>query len=274
MHRRGSARHAHHHWPAARRLLDEKLVRVQLWQPGLRVTEAGPALARALVAALTVQACEAGMALISGEDRDELVRLILLSLGQSPETETRGILDAPKRQAAGLLMHVATWYAKKHRVEQARGGGAAAGDVLLYQVRGDCIRKFIADAIDKAKQPLYLLSHSLGGIACLDLLISQHIPAVKGLITAGSQGPLLYELGALWSLTPPHALPEHFPPWLNIFDPNDLLSYMAKPVFPNDKRIHEEVVWSRQPALAAHSAYWNQSRTWSAIWKFVEKYGD
>jgi hypothetical protein len=48
--------------------------------------------------------------------------------------------------------------------------------------------------------------HSLGGIACFDMLALPDPPEVARLVTAGSQSPLLYELGALASLKPPQGL--------------------------------------------------------------------
>ena len=66
------------------------------------------------------------------------------------------------------------------------------GDILVYQSRGAAIRTFIRKKIDAAKPPVYLLAHSLGGIACVDLLGGENPPKVACLITAGSQAPLLY----------------------------------------------------------------------------------
>jgi hypothetical protein len=59
--------------------------------------------------------------------------------------------------------------------------------------------------------------NSLGGIACVDLLIQEPLPQVKLLVTAGSQAPFLYEINALSSLEYGKPLPGHFPEWLNIF---------------------------------------------------------
>ena len=71
----------------------------------------------------------------------------------------------------------------------------------------------------------------------------------------GSQSPLLYELGALRSLKRGQPLPSAFPPWINLYDPNDLLSYVAEKLFPG--RVNDIKVQSGELPLAAHSAYWN-----------------
>jgi hypothetical protein len=73
-------------------------------------------------------------------------------------------------------------------------------------------------------------------------------------VTAGSQGPFLYESGSLPSLEHPEPLPPHMPDWLNLYDPHDLLGYLGAGLFPG--RVTDVRVDSRQPFPAAHSAYW------------------
>jgi hypothetical protein len=108
----------------------------------------------------------------------------------------------------------------------------------------------------------------LGGIACVDLLVTEYLPCVKGLITVGSQAPLLYEIGALSSLERSEALPEHFPEWLNVWDRCDFLSYLASPVFHSPK-VRDHQVDSGQPFPHPHSAYWGNPDTWQAIKQFL-----
>ena len=102
------------------------------------------------------------------------------------------------------------------------------GDVLLYQSRGEEMRAFIRRKIETATPPITLMAHSLGGIACFDLLASSDPPVVAHLVTVGSQSPFFYEIGALASLKPTQKLPAGFPPWLNVFDRNDFLSFVAE----------------------------------------------
>jgi hypothetical protein len=139
-----------------------------------------------------------------------------------------------------------------------------AGDVLLYQARGGAIRDFIRDCILQAEPPVVLLGHSLGGIACVDLLVMQSLPQVVLLVTVGSQASFLYEINALHSLSYGEPLPLHFPQqWLNIYDLRDLLSYVGATLF--DARVQDVLVDSRQPFPRAHSAYWDNPTTWKAI---------
>ena len=110
------------------------------------------------------------------------------------------------------------------------------GDILLYQAKGEGIRQFIRKQIDQArtrKEPVVLLAHSLGGVACVDLLIEDPSIQADLLVTVGSQAPLFYELNALSKLSLGDPLPRTFVRrWVNIYDPRDFLGYLARGVFP------------------------------------------
>ena len=102
------------------------------------------------------------------------------------------------------------------------------------------------------------------------------MPRVRGLITVGSQAPFLYETGALVSLLPNDPLPAHFPPWLNVYDRSDFLSYLAAKVFdPDDetskarRAIIDFEAISRQPFPQSHSAYFTNVAVWRRIATFV-----
>jgi hypothetical protein len=140
------------------------------------------------------------------------------------------------------------------------------GDILLYQARGDEVRQFIRDKIMQAMPPVTVVAHSLGGIACVDLLALPNPPPIGCLVTAGSQSPLLYEIGALSSVKPPKPLPPGFPPWLNFYDRNDFLSYVARRLFPTVTDIEVE---SGQPFPNSHSAYFGNAAVWQEIREFM-----
>jgi hypothetical protein len=112
-----------------------------------------------------------------------------------------------------------------------------------------------------------LVAHSLGGIACVDLLAMPNPPKVSKLITAGSQSPFLYELGALASRKPGEPLPVGFPPWLNFYDRNDFLSYIAKPFWPE---VIDHEVRSGQPFPDSHGAYFGSEDVWTRIREFMQ----
>ena len=116
------------------------------------------------------------------------------------------------------------------------GGG---GDQTASDTRGLC---------DGA----HVLAHSLGGIASLDL-IRLGMAQVDLLVTVGSQGSYLCSLGALPSAPNGASNDVSMPRWMNFYDPRDLLSYLAKPVFGD---VAEDVeIRSGAPFPRAHSAY-------------------
>jgi hypothetical protein len=146
----------------------------------------------------------------------------------------------------------------------------AAGDILLYQAKGQPIRDFIRHRVDAVEPPVVLLAHSLGGIACVDLLVRERLPNVATLITVGSQAAFLYELNALQSLTFGEPLPSTFVKrWINIYDARDFLSYRAAKVFPVTGTGGHEIVDcqvdNKLPFPNAHSGYWDNSDTWDIV---------
>jgi hypothetical protein len=106
-------------------------------------------------------------------------------------------------------------------------------------------------------------------VACVDLLAETATPAVSRLITAGSQAPYFYELDALVSRMFGAGLGENFTQgWLNFYDPNDFLSYLAAGVFRG--RAVDRVVHSGQPFPESHGAYWhNDKEFWGPVQDFL-----
>lgn len=110
---------------------------------------------------------------------------------------------------------------------------------------------------------MVVVGHSLGGIIALDTLVAAPLPHVQLLVTVGSQGPFLYESGALPGLAHPEPLPRHVPDWLNVYDRRDLLGYLGAGLFPD--RVTDVEVDNRQPFPAAHSAYWTNPAVYREI---------
>jgi hypothetical protein len=245
---------------------DELMEAVQAQgEPGTR-----PALARAIVATTLRAAGEAGIPPPGAAQRDALVVAVINAQGGSE----RAISDWFKKKLSGIAADLGTRYAGPRRGQLTDITNAGIGDILLYQTRGEPIRKFIGDKITAIKDDVVVLAHSLGGIACIDLLIEVPLPAVKALVTAGSQAPYFYEIGALCRLPfdskVAHAdrLPAHFPAtWYNFWDPNDLLGYWAERMFP--KRVTDFRVPSGQPFPQSHSAYWTNDDLWRPVGKLA-----
>jgi len=218
------------------------------------------AVARALVACTLALAAQDGADFPDGNGRETLVALLSSDL----QAQGRSLSGRLRRVAAAPALRVAERRALRRRGALSDDTLPAIGDILRYQARGEGIRRLVRRTVeDTPGDAITLIAHSLGGVACVDLLIQETVPRVDQLITVGSQAGHLYEIGALVSLEPPQPLPEHFTArWLNIYDQRDMLAYFAEPVFPG--RAHDKVVDNRQPFPQAHSAYWTNNEVWKA----------
>ena len=228
------------------------------------------AIARAIVAMIGILYRERewfDSPLVDEKLRDEAVDAILKVLTRD-ETSRGVVSNWIIGQLSGLALGVGTNAIKRKRGAMSDGAYPFAGDIMIYQAKGQKIRDFIRSQIEMVEPPVVLLAHSLGGIACVDLLIEQDLrDKVKLLITAGSQAPFLYEIDALQTLAFGESLPEYFPKWLNIYDLRDFLSYVGEGVFPS--RLTDVQVDNRQPFPEAHGAYWANAETWNEIAKVL-----
>ena len=235
--------------------------------------ETATATARAVVAWML--AADGAEALCTGDERDRLVDLVTGRLG--------GTARFPGGRVAGMLgrlaMRVTTQPALNHwRGSITQKTTPALGDILRYQARGGPLRDYLMNQISAEPGPSVVIGHSLGGIALVDMLAlaadqGKPVSAVELLVTVGSQAPFLHELGALAGLVPGTDLPDKFPTWLNIFDRQDILSYLAEPVFPHDSRVTDHEVSSRQPFPSCHSAYWKLDTVYDRIAEAVKAIG-
>jgi hypothetical protein len=223
------------------------------------------ALARALVAhALVLRQSGGGEdPSPTGADRDALIESVFNDWGGSERGLVQGAASWIKDRIQRVALNLGTSKIARKRGLLSDAAYPGAGDILLYQARGEGIRCFIKAKIDSASRPLVVIAHSLGGIACVDLLASKELRNVTMLITVGSQAPLLYELNALWSLPFGQHLPNHFPEWMNIYDKHDFLSYVGEGLFPN--RVKDVLVNNGQPFPESHGAYWTNAEVWKAI---------
>jgi len=227
--------------------------------------EISRALARALVAGILSAAAEDDHASISLATREQLVDLLVPDLGGRPLAP----FDFISKPLFGLAKRKMTDQARRKRRAISDAAFPGAGDIVLYQARGEKIRGFIRDRILEAEDDVVVMAHSLGGIATVDLLIQEDLShRVKGLVTLGSQAPFLYEINALTSLPYGKPLPGYFPKhWLNIWDPNDFLSYIGAGVF-GAQAVKDFRVESGLAFPESHSAYWDQPEVWAEIQRF------
>lgn len=218
------------------------------------------AVARAVVAATLAAAAERGAGLLDGTHRDSLLATVSADL----RSQGRVLPGAVKKAAAAPAVRAMSWQARRRRGALTDDTTPAIADILRYQARGEGIRDLIKRTIDDTPgDEITVIAHSLGGVACVDLLALEDVPRVGSLVTVGSQAPFFYEVGALFSREYPEELPSRFPRWLNVYDPRDLLSYTAARVFPG--RVSDRIVNNRQPFPYAHSAYWSNEEFWDAV---------
>jgi hypothetical protein len=112
------------------------------------------------------------------ELRDAIVLAVRSKLGPVKAVSARGIIEmlgASVAAAFKATMYagsslVGTPYLKWHRGGASEHASPVAGDILVYQARGSKIRGLIRDRVLDLKSPVMLLGHSLGGVACFDLL--------------------------------------------------------------------------------------------------------
>lgn len=232
----------------------------EAWREAVRL-----ALARATVAAALVAAHQDANypeALLDAVLRERIVAEVDRALGGG--VVLGGAADwlslLPATAATRLVL-------RPLRVELTRALLQFLGDILVYQAKGRTIRGAIAEQL--GDDPTVLLAHSLSGIACAELLLTDKAARRKVplLVTVGSQVGMLDEIGALAATKKRRAdafrLPADFPPWLNICDRNDLLSFRAAPRFSGQVRDME--LDSANPFPHAHNAYWRSDRAWEQI---------
>ena len=233
------------------------------------------ALARAIVAEI-ISLCDQRWIdtpiLFDPRLRNQIVDLLNQELTQ--DTQSRGQLGDYVKD---FLVNLGGQYLQGNREMFTDFSFKFSGDILLYQAKGEKIREFIWAQVEKANAnpPVVLLAHSLGGIACVDLLVNklknqpknelEKQPKVDLLITVGSQAPFLYEIDALQSLSYGESLPKNFPKWLNIYDLRDLLSYIGDHDKLFARKIIDVQVDNLESFPKSHGAYWYNDATWDAI---------
>lgn len=216
--------------------------------------------ARSLTARLIADALDADSPLVPvGETRDAVTDRIAEALGAPPRGTERGLRSYLLRSAGAMAARAV----ERRRRALTEAAHPAAGDILRYLSRGAAFRDGLRALVAGLEPPVALVGHSLGGIIALDTLISAPLPQVGLLVTAGSQGPFLYESGCLPTLEHPAPLPSYVPAWLNLYDPRDLLGYLGAELFPG--RVRDVAVDSGQPFPAAHSAYWTNPAVYRHI---------
>jgi hypothetical protein len=110
-----------------------------------------------------------------------------------------------------------------------------------------------------------MVGHSLGGVIAFDLAVAGERPLwTNGLVTFGSQSPFFHVLdprGDLAAFRPgqPVTLPPTIPCWTNLWEPLDILAFIAGKVFrlaTGEPPTDQEVPHRGSFGLWTHSSYW------------------
>ncbi len=231
-----------------------------------------PVIARSIVAELIqIQSERAADTLLIYDAtlRDELVKELENQFNE--DTYSRGIGKLAKDIAGWVTLGVPTMALENGRENFMMKLYPFIGDILVYQGYGEKIREVIRKNILECGDEVIVLAHSLGGIACVDLLIKEKLPQVKLLVTVGSQAPFFYEIGALQNLSKAGELSyklDKLPKWLNIYDKYDFLSFVGEGIF--GEKVLDERVNNRQPFPLSHGAYFSNKETWQKFKKGME----
>jgi hypothetical protein len=201
--------------------------------------------------------------LFDGVKRGVLVQLIDKTLAP---TETRGVFtDWIKKKVEGFAVQRASSWVESRRHGFMGMSTPAIGDILFYQRRGEVFQELVAERLKGLDRPVVAVGHSLGGIILVDLLSRAGAPPVDLLVTAGSQSPMLYAIDALDPIRWGKSQPVPFTPWLNIYNRQDFLSFVAGRIFQGVKGITDEEVDPGVPFPESHSAYWSSNRVYELI---------
>lgn len=160
------------------------------------------------------------------------------------------------------------------RTEQGPGVTRFLGDVLVYQRHQREIHDRIRDTIDQVDpglgrspdRPVRIIGHSLGGVIAVDMATADTPLWTRCLVTFGSQSPFFHVCDPRGGQLKPYAngalvqLPPSLASWTNLWEPLDLLAFIAARVFrlhdgsaPRDVSIGHLV----SSGLWTHSAYWD-----------------
>jgi hypothetical protein len=259
-------------YESKQRVIQSKAYQKAIDNPSEQQLNDYPGVVARSIIAIAIESCtqhnQDALILEDPELRNQIVEMLRYEL---TEADLSGGNWTSRLINTGLWL--ATPHIQKHRLNLTCQLAPMLGDILLYQTNGQMIRQYVLSLIEEAESQVVLLAHSLGGIACVDLLAEKCSESqvellkekVKLLITVGSQAPFLYELGTLHSLKYSEPLPKHFPAWLNIYDPQDFLSYVGSDVFPKPHKVTDIKVDNGKRFLQSHLTYWDNEQTWNSI---------
>jgi hypothetical protein len=179
----------------------------------------------------------------------------------------RGKLHTLADRARWLLSNAAVRYGRRHLHEKA---ALFLGDVITYfasrgspERPGKIVEEVLAgllrgeNLLQAKGGPLIVLAHSMGGNIVYDILTHfapGRLQVPVDLVTVGSQVGLIKELG-FFEGRDPNGLPQGLRSWVNVYDPLDVLAFLAAPTCEGAV----DLPYSNNTGLlSAHTAYFHQ----------------
>jgi hypothetical protein len=211
------------------------------------------------------------------------------------DEELRGIAEFVKRRmddldrVVGATVGSAAGRLNSYlRTEQGPGVARFIGDVLVYQRHRKEIQDRVRATIDQVDpglgrgpdRPVRVVGHSLGGVIAVDMATADAPLWTQSLVTFGSQSPFFHVCDPRGGQLKPYAngtlvrLPPSLGAWTNLWEPLDLLAFIAARVFrmhdgsaPRDVPIGHLV----SSGLWTHSAYWDLPQVATVIREALER---
>lgn len=167
------------------------------------------------------------------------------------------------------------------RTKMLPGITRMVGDILVYQRHrheiSDRVRSVIAEVDPRlgqsAEHPVDVIAHSLGGVITFDMATADQPLWVRRFVTFGSQSSFFHVCDPRGGKLAPYAgTPATLPPslgaWTNLWEPMDLVAFIAGRVFLlHDGSTPQDI---KVPHLASagiwtHSSYWTTDFVAKAI---------
>ncbi|MFI5262615.1 MAG: hypothetical protein ACHQZR_08690 [Candidatus Limnocylindrales bacterium] len=151
-------------------------------------------------------------------------------------------------------------------------------DAVYYLHHGEAMRAdllaWMASQPARDDRPRLAVGLSLGGLLLVDALTAAPQPYVDALVTLGSQAPLIYQTGGLTSLPRAVPPPTPFRPWLNVWDPDDYMSFPMRDVFGADPRLVDRLIVDPTSSFPDnHSNYFDNPEAYDAIERQLALWG-
>lgn len=246
---------------AARRAREEPVV-----QEVLKLVTPQDASAVAHMVARCMLACY--LQSLPSETRSDCPLCVPESAKQATEDLALVLLPAASRGMREWLqkkaLELATQLMRSKRKQLMDFSTLFIGDVFTNIHHKQSIREMIHDAIEESPENLVIIAHSLGAMIVFDLCLEKQYPHLKLLVTVGAQVPYFYAMEALDHLRPDYDKgappgsaqpPASFVQWLNVYNPNDFLSFPATGVFKWPGILEDQVCDRQVPFPMSHGDY-------------------